>query len=698
MERLNEAITVFGGIAANLALPTNNYGIARTIGRYLLDDMSLTGPVKQQKARDALAYFEGELLPKEQWNLSARTFYRDTLDLTRQGKLASANGYNEPFKKSGYFFDTVRKPGTAYPYTSYFGGYASVSNPATTPTLVFDNRFWRVTGKSDGTKETETITVPELRGITLGGFDGSRLYIGGPNIGFSQFICYGYHDSNGDGRVEPETKRQVFTSANFISGAHLTWNPANGAGLVLDRATRNLYQLTGSGADGFATGAALKGTFGNDQPAIWRLGVSQNGNWGGGFLDFAGTLGRYQQHSESYLDTGTGQYKAMRVGYSYEEYRQNAAAAGPIVSADQPLRFTGSPDTDYTALVDEMGVWTPRATATTDPNGAGFFYIPGTETVLRIGGRVRFAQADGSEASPDYTVTEPKPQPELFSPKLRYGDRLNLSVSYQPDTPVTLERGTSYMDFAPVETNTASAFGLGSFSDCLPEPILSFYVWRALALSSASVGVMDYYYLSPGVKRTLYPAWNDRISLRDRFTLDNPAGLAASIMIGATMDPLTSAFLGTVATFSNNPLAYRIYQNNVFLAAYQTVIIPDVKRLLNPPINIDSNGNFYVPVRCLVIGGKAYPMMQFRLAYPDNCADAHWHGNRVYHVDNDTVGIIDPAPSSCGFGSYLAVPQTEVNMPFAYWLLYRAYFLGLPLGSQPITLNEAVCAPPTVNK
>ena len=424
---------------------------------------------------------------------------------------------------------------------------------------------------------------------------------------------------------------------------------------------------------------------------VWRLNLSYDGNWALGFPELGGNLSRFYQQAESYLDTGTGLYQAMRVGYAFEENRLNAAAAGPIVTGGQPMRFTGTPDTEYRAYMDESGSWNEKSRAVTDPYGAGFFYIPGTDTALKIGAYIRFSQADGSEMSPRYTVTSDRPKPEFFPAKISSMDNLRLSYAFQPETSVALERSTALPGFSAIDTNLTSLFGGGYFSDCLPTPAASFYSWRLRAMVTPSLGMMDYYFVPPGVRRTLYPGWNDLLRPGSSFTLDNPVGLATSIMLLITMNAQTSAFLGTAATFSNNQMTYRLYQNAVFLAAYQTIVVPDTKRLLNPPVIYEPTGDISVPVRCLVIGGKNYPMMQFRLAYPDNCADAHWHGNsRVYHVANDNVGITDPNPTSCGYGSYEAIPQVEVKIPFLYWLAYRAYFFGQIAASQPIQLNEAV--------
>lgn len=688
VERLTSMTGVLTGIVANLTIPEGSDGIARSIGRSLLMDTGLTDVLKKQKARDLLGYIQGDLLPKEQTGLDARIYYRDTLQLTLAGRLPSANGYNEPFKKSGYFVDTVRKPGSDFPYTSYYGGYASISNPATTPTLQFNNSIWRTTGKSEGTKETETITLGELGGISLGGFDGRRLIVGGPTADFSQFRFYGFDDANGDGRVEVDTKRLLFTSSSFLNGADYTWNAFDNKGYVLDRGTRNIYQLR-VGDDGFPIGTTQKGALGNRSDLAW-LNFSYDGKWALGLSDFGGYVLPYTHHSESYYNSKGALFEPLRLTYDYEEYQLPPAVAGPVVPG-KPIRFTGTADREYRAYGRFSDMWVDIGVARTDPNGAGIF--DRSATPLEIGGEWRIS-SDNGELSPDYTITTDYTQPVFFPPKLGRGDNLRLGFGYQPDYRVDLQRGTSLGNFDVLDFFIVSAFGTGFFNDCLPDPPANFYFWKMAATEPEAAPQQDYYYIPPGTKPTLYPSWNDPYRTGLTYTLDPPPAQAVSLMPNATINERTSAFVASVSTFFSIELTYRIYQNAVARNTVRTVIYPDLERLFNPPVNFDLIAGFYVPIKCLVIDGKNYPMLQFRLAYPDACLQAHWHGPRVYHLDNDSTGIPDPNPSRCGFGSVESIPLADVNVPFEYWLLYRAAaILRLSRSGQSGLADDAFCGP-----
>jgi hypothetical protein len=688
VDRLTSMTGVLTGIVANLTIPEGSDGIARSIGRSLLMDTGLTDVLKRQKARDLLGFIQGDLLPAEQTSLDARIFYRDTLQLTLAGRLPSSSGYNGPFKKSGYFINTVQKPGTDHPYTSYYGGYASINTSAATPTLQFDNRLWRITGKADGNKETETITIGELGGISLAGFDGRQLIVGGPTADFSQFRFFGFNDADSDGRVEADSKRQLFDSSLFLDGADWAWNPADGMGYVLDRGTRDIYQLR-VGDDGFPIGTTQKGTLGTRSDLAW-LNFSYDGKWALGLSDFGGYVSPYGHHSESYYDSKGALFEPLRLTYDYEEYQLPPAVAGPVVPG-KPIRFTGTPDREYRALTRISNMWVDIGAARTDPNGAGVFDRSATPLEVGQGWRI---SSDIGELSPDYTITTDYTRPEFFTPKLGRGDNLRLGFGYQPDYRVDLLRGTSLGNFDVLDFFIVSAFGTGFFNDCLPDPPASSYFWRMAATEPETPPQQDYYYIPPGTKPTVYLGWNDPFRTGVTYTLDAPSAQAASVVPNATINERTAALIVSVSTFFNVDLTYRIYQDNVFRNAVRTVIYPDLERLLNPPINFDVIAGFYVPIKCLVINGKNYPALQFRLAYPDACLQAHWHGPRVYHLDNDSTGISDPAPSTCGFGSVESIPVVDVDVPFEYWLLYRAaVILRLPRSGQSGLADDAFCGP-----
>jgi hypothetical protein len=64
-------------------------------------------------------------------------------------------------------------------------------------------------------------------------------------------------------------------------------------------------------------------------------------------------------------------------------------------------------------------------------------------------------------------------------------------------------------------------------------------------------------------------------------------------------------------------------------------------------------------VTVLVIGGKSYPVLQFKSTHPDNCLEFHYHSifSRVRSIDG--VFISDPDKANCGFGSIDSIPVMD---------------------------------------
>ncbi|MBL9175620.1 MAG: hypothetical protein JNL10_18910 [Verrucomicrobiales bacterium] len=695
LDRLERTATTLAALLTRLELPEDSRGFARGIGRSLLNDTSLTPGGKQDRARELLANLYGDWIPKETIDLQARGFYRDTLSAYLANRLPSRNGYNEPFKKAGFFAVSLPSPGTERPFNTYIGGGATLVTPNTTPQVTYDNRIFRFTGRADGTRETETFAIPELGAISMAGADDNRLILGGPDATFQRFHFYGLVDANRDGRVEPESRRKLFSTDKFLGGAFLQWNPVSGIGTVLDRGTRDLHEFDGSDAAGFPTGIRFVGSLGNERTDAWRFQFSHDARWTLGYPEFAGSITRYSQHVESFFDDMLKRYEPLRLADSFGEFRPPPAPAGVVTPSSQALQFIGGADTEYRFQTQEPAGWTDRGSATTDPLGRGILDLSDVRTALKLGAYFRIASLDATESSPAFAITRDHTAPEVEHLRVRSGERLRLEYSAPPNGEVALWGGEALGTFEELETQETSSFGTGLFSDCLPEPNPFTFFWEIREQSPRVRTEMDYYSVPVGVRRTIYPGWNDRYYPGTQFRLDTPVGAAASLMVLITMNPQTSALLATAGTFGGMSLNYRLYQNAVFLAAQQTVVIPDLRRLLHPPVHVLPGGFFVVPVRCLVLGGKHYPMAQFRLAFPDHCPDAHWHGNVVFPLETPQAGIPDPDPNRCGFGSYEDIPQEEFPLLFQVWLEFRKQHLLSFLNVPPASTSDPNCGPVT---
>lgn len=81
-------------------------------------------------------------------------------------------------------------------------------------------------------------------------------------------------------------------------------------------------------------------------------------------------------------------------------------------------------------------------------------------------------------------------------------------------------------------------------------------------------------------------------------------------------------------------------------------------------------------VEVLVLNGKLYPSIQFRVANPDLCGEKHYHSNRAV-VSLDYVLKEDPKPEGCGYGKVSEVRKTITPMSKKDWETFKEK-AGLP--------------------
>lgn len=86
----------------------------------------------------------------------------------------------------------------------------------------------------------------------------------------------------------------------------------------------------------------------------------------------------------------------------------------------------------------------------------------------------------------------------------------------------------------------------------------------------------------------------------------------------------------------------------------------------------------------LPINGKYYPSFQFIEAQPDACGEMHWHAHEtVYSIygesdtDNintvDQVGLTDPNPRGCGFGTLSELKPIGLNVANKQFKLFYSW-------------------------
>ncbi len=118
------------------------------------------------------------------------------------------------------------------------------------------------------------------------------------------------------------------------------------------------------------------------------------------------------------------------------------------------------------------------------------------------------------------------------------------------------------------------------------------------------------------------------------------------------------------------------FRGRLQTATLQFIIVECYKPLLIPGPEDAVNG--MVPVPCLVINGRNYPLYQFRLGNSptDVCTEPHWHADQpVFPLDppaGQTGETTDPASGSCGFGLEAAVPQSVIQFDLTAWQMFLA--------------------------
>lgn len=107
-------------------------------------------------------------------------------------------------------------------------------------------------------------------------------------------------------------------------------------------------------------------------------------------------------------------------------------------------------------------------------------------------------------------------------------------------------------------------------------------------------------------------------------------------------------------------------------------LVPDDVQLVNPQTYTGPDGQDYVNVVVLNLNGVHCPLYQFALSNnpTDSCIEPHWHnsfhyGEFVYSLQVPTLGIADPDPPGCGFGTFPPVIPEVVRIPHSEWLQFQ---------------------------
>ena len=671
LDRLNDTVTVLDGVVNNLMVPAGVDGFSARVGRSILREAGWSDTQKRDAARELRGYIYGCMLTETQQEFEYRGLYQQSLQLYLAGSLPSTGSYNDHIKRAGNWHLDLMPTMGEFKWISVVGGGGSIANPTSTPVFTGKGSFWQISARLDGTKLEEQFSVPGADYLSSAYRWDDKLVVGAINIGSQMTTFYGYLDQDGDGRVEDGTRRTLFTSGLFTGGFDLRWNNSFNEIGLFDRGTRNLYGLTGTDIDGLPIAATDRGGFDGARKDLLSVGYSSNGKWATAYPDLNHLLATYYRTSEALLNETTGKFESLRVSYRYDEIAQTAAAAEVPWPGSLALRATYTPDATLDAYKLDAGNWVQFGTGKSDPLGR---VMIGFDQPLQAGQQVRLGH-DPEEASPPYVVPEVAAGPTLYDLKLYRGDNAKVGLFGEPETQVELRYSTDLDQWDYLADGLTSMFG--GFSTKADFQSTYGFV-RAIAQPKLTIANTDHVVAAPGQEVDVHPGWNDRYALGMIFALSGTIPPELVTFFAASGSARLRAHTSGSAT-----IAYRIQQNAVFIQASQMVVYPEYRKLFFPPILLDDQLNAYVQIRCLVIGGENYPMYQFNLARPDDfCVDTHWHKpppGRVYHLNGDATGTLDPNFNGCGFGSFLRVPQTVVIMPL---IVYRLF-----IGLHPPTLS-----------
>lgn len=660
--RLNDTVTMLGGIIDNLSIPSGVGGFSSYVGRSLLRQDGWTDTQKQDAARELRGYIYGCMLPEAQLDFDHRSLYKLSLDLYLNFKLSSSPSYNEHIKRAGnWHFDLMRDSGE-FRWISVTGGGGMINDPTGSPTFSGKNSFWQTAARLDGTKVEQEFVIPGVDYLSSAFRWDNKLIVGGISMANQTTTFYGYLDQDNDGRVEDGTRRTLFSANMFDGGFDIRWNNSVGELGLLDLKTRGLYRATGSDTDGFPTGFSDWGTLGDARKDLLKLRFSIDGKWATGFPDIGTTLTPYYHTTEALYDMTNGKFKDLRVSYRYDEVKLKPAVAETPWAGSLDLRATYTPNSVLNAYKYDKPstTWLMAGSGFSDPFGRAMIRF---DSALAAGDLIRLG-SDPEDISPNYCVPVSSINPRLFDIDLYRMDNAKLSYFGQPETEMDLEFTTDFNQWNVLQSAFTTMFGIATHK-LQQLPNQGFF--RVQAKPKQTLLVTDYLPVAFGVPFYFHPGWNDRYGLGTTFDFATP--YPAEVVAFATATGVAQLLLHTSGPSS---FSYRVFQNAVFIQAGQLILYPELRKLFFPPVTLDGQ-LAGVEIRCLVIGGENYPMYQFNLGHPDACPDTHWHKpppNRVYHLNNDTTGLADPNFSGCGFGSFFEIPQTTVFVPVLGYQLF----------------------------
>lgn len=647
---------VLESITNNLTLPANAKGSPWRIGNTILTEPGLTATQRRDIALGLWGLTVGKLKPRTTHVLNFRLTYRTNLQYYLSGQIASPNSYNTLIKKTGWFSYSDYQRTGEFRYITGYGGAGQFTAPPS-PQYVGDPTLWQIGTRSNGTKFELSFSVP-LNYLSDAWRWSNNLIVAGDDEPTQQGVLRGYLDTTGDGIVNQASARELMRSPEFYGGLKLEYNFSSQSLWGFNRRTAQLFQFTGSDADGFPTGKVARGSL-NLRPDLMDFHLARDTTWAVGLPDYDTPIGKYSRSVLSKWNTTSLQFTTYRVGVDFKEVGVNAALGSGLRVGDNRIYATATPGWTCMAYRWDGAVKTPLATAQADPNGHMVFDL-GSD--LQAGNRIIVGSEIAGWWSPTYTVAG-QTTPQLFQPRVIPGNRVQLQVYGTYRAPHTFLRSGNLSTWQEDGTFTSSRFGNSFNKEMLDGPAF----WRVREDAKPLTAVPDFYEIAPGQKSEFHPSYNDIFRKSTGFEVVN---VLPNLHTDRFDFEVSGKFKFVATTLDLNfALQYRMFNGAAFSSPAAVNISRKYEDLVKPRVERDTNGVDIALVPCLVFSTNHYPTYQFYLSNNTNdvCKPPHWHtpGYSAYPLESPTAGKPDPDQPNCGHGTEAAVSQVIFRVPLS---------------------------------
>jgi hypothetical protein len=696
--RISATLDVMDGIAANLTLPENAFGVAAGIGRDLLRDDSLSDQEKRDSANLLRGYLAGSYLPIARQQLDYHELAATVSGLVLDNKFSGIGSASEPLKLASTWNYSLPQSMGEFNLVTVLGGGGTIDQTdPQNPLVLGNNGFWQIGGRADGSTLEEQINIEDVDYLVGASRWDDKLLVAGYSLNSLSTKFYAYTDSDADGRVETGTRQLLFDTPMFSQGLHLNWNRGRDELYALDLGTRDLYQLDMFNGLGLPTSLTGRGGLGDRYQDVTKVDFSTDGKWAVGYLGYGLALQPHTFTLEARYTEADGGFRPIRESFRYEEVKLNPAVAETPWAGSLGIRATYTPNEIVAIEKWTGGTWDELGSAQTDPYGRAILEL---SEPFAAGGKYRFTSEDRMATSPTYVAPPMLSGPLLLNPKLRRDRWFRATSVFEPESDIEVEWKVGLnLEWSSGGVKTTPM--IGAVDHKIDVTGINSAVMRAQVVEKPPVLRPEYFALPPVAIFALYPGWNDFFRYGAAFEPSRLQDVNNPYLAIPGMGSFTSRLF--MYANRNGPISfeYKFTQGLYTGLLNAMVVVPEIAKVIRPPVEYNELGEEVVYIKCLIIGGNEYPVFQFKMIPPDNCLFIHWHSPafpRVYHLDDDFAGIVDPDPSFCGYGTIYELAVEPVEVLLDDWLDFTDAFLPASIAASGIVtpaggIDDPLCAP-----